>query len=106
MKDIERGSPADRAGLQEMDRLVAVDGEEVQSCSHEQVVDKMRQRGNACRLLVVDKVTDQMYKLVSHGATVTSIQNADNPHVFVVSRTGRSVSHGLLGGDERFQPTA
>lgn len=53
-----------------MDRLVAVDGKEVDRCSHEQVVDKIRQSGNKCCLLVVDKDTDQMYKQVSQSATV------------------------------------
>lgn len=48
-----------------MDRLVAVNGIEVDGCSHEQVVDKICQNGNGCSLLVVDRVTDQMYKLVS-----------------------------------------
>lgn len=62
IQDIERGSPAQKAGLKEMDRLVAVDGKEVDSCSHEQVVDRIRQSGNKCCLLVVDKDTDQMYK--------------------------------------------
>ncbi|XP_034550087.1 Na(+)/H(+) exchange regulatory cofactor NHE-RF3 isoform X2 [Notolabrus celidotus] len=62
IKDIDRGSPAEAAGLKEMDRLVAVDGKEVESCNHEQVVDKFMQSGNKC-LLVVDKETDQMCKL-------------------------------------------
>lgn len=48
-----------------MDRLVAVNGKEVDSCSHEKIVEKIGQRGNSCSLLVVDRVTDQMYKLVS-----------------------------------------
>lgn len=65
IKDIDRDSPAGRAGLKEMDRLVAVDGKEVDNCSHEQVVDMFRQSGGECCLLVVDKETDQMYKLVS-----------------------------------------
>ncbi|CDQ68838.1 unnamed protein product [Oncorhynchus mykiss] len=63
IKDIDRGSPADRAGLKEMDRLVAVEGEEVDSCSHEQVVDRIRQCGNKCCLLVVDEDTDTLYKM-------------------------------------------
>ena len=50
-----------------MDRLVAVDGEEVDGCSHAQVVDKFRQSGNTCCILVVDKETEQMYKQVSKG---------------------------------------
>ena len=48
IKDIDRGSPAERAGLKEMDRLVAVAGEEVDQCTHDQVVDKIRQAGNKC----------------------------------------------------------
>lgn len=70
IKDVDRGSPAEAAGVKEMDRLVAVDGKEVDTCSHEQVVDRIRQSGNKCCLLVVDKDTDQMCKLVSHGAIV------------------------------------
>ncbi|XP_070693921.1 Na(+)/H(+) exchange regulatory cofactor NHE-RF3 [Pempheris klunzingeri] len=62
IRDIDKGSPAQRAGLEEMDRLVAVDGKEVDSCSHEEVVDRIRQSGNKCCFLVVDKETDQMYK--------------------------------------------
>ncbi|XP_035532554.1 Na(+)/H(+) exchange regulatory cofactor NHE-RF3 [Morone saxatilis] len=62
IKDIDKGSPAERAGIKEMDRLVAVDGKEVDGCSHEQVVDRFRQSGNNCCLLVVDKETDQIYK--------------------------------------------
>lgn len=48
-----------------MDRLVAINGKEVDGCSHEKVVDKICQRGKSCSFLVVDRVTDQMYKLVS-----------------------------------------
>lgn len=48
-----------------MDRLVAVDGNEVVGCSHEQVVERIRESGSKCCLLVVDKETDQMYNLVS-----------------------------------------
>ena len=70
IKDIDRGSPAERAGLKEMDRLVAVDGQEVDDCTHEQVVDRIKESGNKCSLLVVDKDTDQLYKLVSQDANV------------------------------------
>lgn len=72
--DIERGSPAERVGLSDMDRLIAVKGKEVDSCSHEQVVDRIIGCGKSCSLLVVDKVTDQMYKLVSSG---TCVDNAN-----------------------------
>ncbi|XP_017265860.1 Na(+)/H(+) exchange regulatory cofactor NHE-RF3 [Kryptolebias marmoratus] len=60
--DIDRGSPAQKAGLKEMDRVVAVNGKDVTNTSYEQVVDKIKQSGDKCCLLVVDKDTDQMYK--------------------------------------------
>ncbi|XP_029936966.1 Na(+)/H(+) exchange regulatory cofactor NHE-RF3 [Myripristis murdjan] len=63
IRSIDRGSPAERAGLKDMDRLVAVDGQEVDGSSHEQVVDRIRQRGYKCCLLVVDKDTDKMFSL-------------------------------------------
>ncbi|XP_067113946.1 Na(+)/H(+) exchange regulatory cofactor NHE-RF3 [Osmerus mordax] len=63
IKDIDRGSPAERAGLKEMDRLVAVEGQQVDSCSHEQVVETIKKCGNKSCLLVVDAETDRMYKL-------------------------------------------
>ncbi|XP_036396653.1 Na(+)/H(+) exchange regulatory cofactor NHE-RF3 [Megalops cyprinoides] len=63
IKDIDQGSPAERAGLKDMDRLVAVNGEEVDSLSHDQVVDRIRQCGDSCSLLVVDTETDKMYKM-------------------------------------------
>ncbi|KAM9342274.1 Na(+)/H(+) exchange regulatory cofactor NHE-RF3 [Pholidichthys leucotaenia] len=62
IKDIDKGSPAERAGLQDKDRVVAVDGKEVESCSHDQVVDRIKKSGNSCCLLVVDRETDKMYK--------------------------------------------
>ncbi|XP_047226542.1 Na(+)/H(+) exchange regulatory cofactor NHE-RF3 [Girardinichthys multiradiatus] len=62
IRDIDKGSPAEKAGLRDMDRVVTVNGKEVDRCSHEQVVDRIKQGGNKCCLLVVDKATDQMYK--------------------------------------------
>ncbi|KAM9804908.1 Na(+)/H(+) exchange regulatory cofactor NHE-RF3 [Neosynchiropus ocellatus] len=62
IKDVDRGSPAEQAGLKDRDRLVAVDGNDVQGLNHEQVVDRIRESGNTCCLLVADRETDQMCK--------------------------------------------
>lgn len=62
IRDINTGSSAERAGLKNMDRLVAVEGQDIAEDNHEQVVDKIRQAGNKCCLLVVDADTDAMYK--------------------------------------------
>ncbi|KAJ3592622.1 hypothetical protein NHX12_007749 [Muraenolepis orangiensis] len=62
IRDINTGSSAERAGLKNMDRLVAVEGQDIAEDNHKQVVDKIRQAGNKCCLLVVDADTDAMYK--------------------------------------------
>ncbi|XP_061735159.1 Na(+)/H(+) exchange regulatory cofactor NHE-RF3 isoform X1 [Nerophis ophidion] len=61
IRDVDSASPAEREGLRDMDRLVAVDGQEVNGCTHEQVVDMIRLSGNKCCLLVVDKDTDLVF---------------------------------------------
>ncbi|XP_028847712.1 Na(+)/H(+) exchange regulatory cofactor NHE-RF3 isoform X1 [Denticeps clupeoides] len=63
IKDIDAGSPAEKAGLKDMDRLVAVEGQDLGHLTHEQVVDRIRQCGNKCCLLVVDAETDKLYKM-------------------------------------------
>ncbi|KAG1945508.1 Na(+)/H(+) exchange regulatory cofactor NHE-RF3 [Pimephales promelas] len=61
--EIDKGSPAERAGLKNGDRLVAVNGEEINNCTHEQVVNKIGKEGNKCCLLVLDAETEKIYKL-------------------------------------------
>lgn len=95
--DIDRGSPAERVGLRDMDRLIAVNGKEVDSCSHEQVVDIIIQRGNSCSLLVVDRVTDQMYKLVSSGASVANANtDCKTIHLLLFSRFSQGKASPML----------
>ncbi|XP_068000810.1 Na(+)/H(+) exchange regulatory cofactor NHE-RF3 [Melanerpes formicivorus] len=63
IKDVDSGSPAAQAGLKDNDILVAVNGEQVDSLSHESVVGKIQQSEAKVTLLVVDHETDAMYKL-------------------------------------------
>uniref|UniRef100_A0A1A7Z8U6 PDZ domain containing 1 n=1 Tax=Nothobranchius furzeri TaxID=105023 RepID=A0A1A7Z8U6_NOTFU len=72
MKEVDKGSPAEKGGLMENDVVVAVNGKEVDGYSHEQVVDWIKQSGDKCCLLVVDKETQQMYKKVSHRPNLES----------------------------------
>uniref|UniRef100_A0A3B3TJK5 PDZ domain containing 1 n=1 Tax=Poecilia latipinna TaxID=48699 RepID=A0A3B3TJK5_9TELE len=76
--EVDKGSPADKAGLRKMDRVVAVNGTDVDKCSHKQVVDWIRLCDNTCSFLVVDKDTDQMYKQVSHLLTCSLSSSAYN----------------------------
>lgn len=48
------------------DLLIAVNGESVESLSHDSVVEMIRKSGDQTSLLVVDKETDSIYRLVSN----------------------------------------
>lgn len=66
IKDIDSGSPAEEAGLRNNDLLVAVNGQSVESLDHDSVVEMIRKGGDQTSLLVVDKETDNMYRLVNN----------------------------------------
>uniref|UniRef100_A0A8C6RUS8 Na(+)/H(+) exchange regulatory cofactor NHE-RF n=1 Tax=Nannospalax galili TaxID=1026970 RepID=A0A8C6RUS8_NANGA len=59
---VEPGSPAEKAGLLAGDRLVEVNGENVEKETHQQVVSRIRAALNAVRLLVVDPEADEQFK--------------------------------------------
>ena len=48
------------------DLVLAVKGESVESLSHDSVVEMIRKGGDQTSLLVVDKETDSIYRLVSN----------------------------------------
>ncbi|XP_074016318.1 Na(+)/H(+) exchange regulatory cofactor NHE-RF1 [Numenius arquata] len=66
---VEPGSPAERSGLRAGDRLLEVDGENVERESHQQVVERIRAAAGAVSLLVVDPVADE--QLQKRGGTGT-----------------------------------
>lgn len=75
IKDVNSGSPAVMAGLKDNDILVAVNGERVDGLDHESVVGKIKQSEAKISLLVVDKETDSMYKLVRKCKLLLGIDN-------------------------------
>ncbi|XP_030180576.1 Na(+)/H(+) exchange regulatory cofactor NHE-RF3 isoform X2 [Lynx canadensis] len=79
VKDIDSGSPAEEAGLKNNDLVVAVNGESVESLDHDSVVEMIRKGGDQTSLLVVDKETDHMYRLVQKGspAEVAGLEDED-----------------------------
>ncbi|XP_027605429.1 Na(+)/H(+) exchange regulatory cofactor NHE-RF1 [Pipra filicauda] len=56
---VEAGSPAERSGLRAGDRLLEVDGENVERESHQQVVERIRAAAGTVSLLVVDSTADE-----------------------------------------------
>uniref|UniRef100_UPI00398EFDE9 Na(+)/H(+) exchange regulatory cofactor NHE-RF2 n=1 Tax=Pristiophorus japonicus TaxID=55135 RepID=UPI00398EFDE9 len=59
IRKVELGSPAEASGLCAGDRVVEVNGDNVEKETHHQVVQRIKALENETRLLVVDKETDE-----------------------------------------------
>lgn len=61
IKEVTPGGIAHNAGMKEQDRVVEINGENIEKLSHSQVVNKIKDN-NSLMLLLVDKTTDEYYK--------------------------------------------
>ncbi|RUS80489.1 hypothetical protein EGW08_011740, partial [Elysia chlorotica] len=59
---VDPGSPAEAAGLRVNDRIVEVNGVNVENQAHPEVIARIKAVPNETRLLVVDRETDAYYK--------------------------------------------
>ena len=59
---VDAESPAEAAGLQEGDRIVAVNGVDVEDAAHQDVVRHIRSDPSKVKLLVVDAVADVWFR--------------------------------------------
>uniref|UniRef100_A0A3P9L1Q7 Na(+)/H(+) exchange regulatory cofactor NHE-RF n=1 Tax=Oryzias latipes TaxID=8090 RepID=A0A3P9L1Q7_ORYLA len=62
IRSLDPGSPADRAGLRPQDRLIEVNGVNIEGMRHAEVVAFIKKGGDQTWLLVVDPDTDEHFK--------------------------------------------
>ncbi|XP_066216860.1 Na(+)/H(+) exchange regulatory cofactor NHE-RF4 isoform X3 [Saccopteryx leptura] len=62
--EVDPGLPAERAGMQAGDRLVAVAGESVEGLGHEETVSRILAQGSRVSLTVVDPEADRFFSMV------------------------------------------
>ncbi|XP_015992062.1 Na(+)/H(+) exchange regulatory cofactor NHE-RF2 isoform X4 [Rousettus aegyptiacus] len=62
IRSVDLGSPAAHSGLRAQDRLIEVNGQNVEGLRHAEVVASIKAREDEARLLVVDPETDEYFK--------------------------------------------
>lgn len=62
IRSVDIGSPAAHSGLRAQDRLIEVNGQNVEGLRHAEVVASIKAREDEARLLVVDPETDEHFK--------------------------------------------
>merc|ERR1740129_2436605 len=67
---VYEGSPAEKAGLKDGDKIIEVNGHNLSQENHHQVVERVREVPEQTRLLVVDQECDRYFR--ENGIMVTS----------------------------------
>ncbi|XP_077940018.1 Na(+)/H(+) exchange regulatory cofactor NHE-RF2 isoform X2 [Gasterosteus aculeatus] len=79
IRSLDPGSPADHAGLRPQDRLVEVNGVNIEGMRHAEVVAFIKKGGDATWLLVVDPETDEEFKRRGIVPAVSHVRDYDGP---------------------------
>ncbi|XP_071330015.1 Na(+)/H(+) exchange regulatory cofactor NHE-RF2 [Trachinotus anak] len=81
IRSLDPGSPADHAGLQPQDRLIEVNGVNIEGMRHAEVVAFIKKGGDETWLLVVDPDTDEHFKRKGVIPTVSHLKDYDGPSI-------------------------
>ncbi|XP_060564024.1 Na(+)/H(+) exchange regulatory cofactor NHE-RF1-like isoform X1 [Ruditapes philippinarum] len=66
---VDANSPAEDADLRKGDRIIEINGENIEDESHQQVIQKIKAGGDQTKMLVVDPEADEYYK--NNGIKIT-----------------------------------
>uniref|UniRef100_A0A3B4G8T3 Na(+)/H(+) exchange regulatory cofactor NHE-RF n=1 Tax=Pundamilia nyererei TaxID=303518 RepID=A0A3B4G8T3_9CICH len=102
IRSLDPGSPADRAGLQPQDRLIEVNGVNIEGMRHAEVVAFIKKGGDETWLLVVDPETDEHFKRRGLIPTVSHVKGGIVPQINGSSTTQsiRSTHSDLSSQDD------
>ncbi|CAN9505699.1 unnamed protein product [Ophioblennius macclurei] len=81
IRSLDPGSPADHAGLRPQDRLIEVNGVNIEGMRHAEVVAFIKKGGDETWLLVVDPETDEHFKRRGVIPTVNHLKDYDGPSI-------------------------
>uniref|UniRef100_A0A8C5QI28 Na(+)/H(+) exchange regulatory cofactor NHE-RF n=1 Tax=Leptobrachium leishanense TaxID=445787 RepID=A0A8C5QI28_9ANUR len=93
IRSVDPGSPAAKAGLRPQDRLVEVNGHNVENMKHSEVVANIKAKDNETRLLVVDLETDEYFKKLDIVPTEDHVKDKNddnNNNAFALQMNGGS----------------
>lgn len=95
---VDRGGPADNAGICIGDRVVEVNSVNVETLSHAEVVNNIRAIPDKTSLLVVDKITDNYLRKIGHPVTADLV-NYFSVYEIKISEYGEKDLNSTTGTD-------
>ncbi|XP_028311456.1 Na(+)/H(+) exchange regulatory cofactor NHE-RF2 [Gouania willdenowi] len=81
IRSLDPGSPADNAGLRPQDRLIEVNGVNIEGMRHAEVVAFIKKGGDETWLLVVDPETDEHFKRTGVSPSMSHVKDYDGPSI-------------------------
>ncbi|KAF4015489.1 hypothetical protein G4228_007347 [Cervus hanglu yarkandensis] len=100
IRSVDPGSPAAHSGLRAQDRLIEVNGQNVEGLRHAEVVASIKAREDEAQLLVVDPETDEHFKRLR--VTPTE-EHVEGPLPSPVTNGTSSVQDGSTWKRDPFQ---
>ncbi|XP_062894658.1 Na(+)/H(+) exchange regulatory cofactor NHE-RF3-like isoform X1 [Mobula hypostoma] len=79
LSEVDAGSPAEKCGMQEGDRLLSVNGENIEGLDHGAVVKKVRQGGNQATFVVISSEGDKYFTSLGLSPLICDDEEQVNP---------------------------